>query len=47
MNCTSAGEAGGSAPLVVEGRTVVGFPGAPGWTTTGAAGSVCCAQTRK
>src|SRR5215510_5881235 len=50
MNCTSAGEAGGSAPFVVGGRTLVGFPGAPGWTTTGAAGAagaVCCAQTRK
>src|SRR5215475_3914061 len=47
MNCTSAGEAGGSAPLVVGGRTFVGFPGAPGWTTTGAAGAACCAKTRK
>src|SRR5262249_48948102 len=47
MNCASAGETGGSAPLVVGGRTFVGFPGAPGWTTTGAAGAVCCAQTRK
>src|SRR5215470_3660924 len=47
MNCTSAGEAGGSVPLVVGGRIRVGFPGAPGWTTTGGAGSVCCAQTRK
>src|SRR5262245_56685573 len=47
MNCTSAGEAGGRVPLVVGGRTCVGFPGAPGWTTTGVAGAVCCAQTRK
>src|SRR5262245_23162672 len=47
MNCTSAVEAGGSAPLVVGGRTLVGFPGAPGWTTTGADGSACCARTRK
>src|SRR5215510_2873193 len=47
MNCASAGEAGGSAPLVVGGRVRVGFPGAPGWTTTGAAGAACCAQTRK
>src|SRR5215813_13181963 len=46
MNCTSAGEAGGSVPLIVGGRTFVGFPGAPGWTTTGAAGAACCAQTR-
>jgi len=47
MNRTSAGEAGGSVALVVGGRTRVGFPGAPGWTTTGAAGAACCAQTRK
>jgi hypothetical protein len=47
MNCASAGEAGGSVPLVVGGRTRVGFPGAPGWTTTDVAGAVCCAQTRK
>jgi len=44
MNCTSAGEAGGSVALVVGGRVRVGFPGAPGWTTTGVAGSACCAQ---
>src|SRR5215510_12801141 len=47
MNCTSAGETGGGAPLVVGGRVRVGFPGAPGWTTTGAGGEVCCAKTRK
>src|SRR5262249_10397609 len=48
MNCTSAGEAGGSVPLTVGGRVRVGFPGAPGWTTTGGAGSVwCCAQRPK
>lgn len=47
MNCTSAGEAGGSVALVVEGRVRVGLPGAPGWTTTGDGGEVCCAQTRK
>lgn len=46
MNCTSAGEAGGSLTLVDDGRVRVGLPGAPGWTTTGAAGD-CCAQTRK
>jgi hypothetical protein len=45
MNCVSAAEAGGSVALVVEGRVRVGFPGAPGWTTTGVAGPVCCAQT--
>src|SRR5262245_15223694 len=47
MNCVSAGETGGSAPFVVGGRTRVGFPGAPGWTTTGDAGAACCAQTLK
>ena len=47
MNCTSAGEAGGSVALVVGGRVRVGLPGAPGWTTTGVDGAVCCAQTRK
>jgi len=36
MNCTSAGEAGGNVARVVDGRVRVGFPGAPGWTTTGA-----------
>ena len=30
----------------VEGGSVrVGWPGAPGWTTTGVAGSPCCAET--
>ena len=30
----------------VEGGSVrVGWPGAPGWTTTGAAGSACWAET--
>src|SRR6185436_16375891 len=47
MNCASAGEAGGSVALVVGGRVRVGFPGAPGWTTTGVDGAVCCARTRK
>ena len=47
MNWTSAGEAAGNVALIVAGRVRVGFPGAPGWTTTGAAGAVCCAQTRK
>jgi hypothetical protein len=41
MNCTSAGEFGGSLALVEEGKVFVGFPGAPGWTTTGD----CCAKT--
>jgi hypothetical protein len=47
MNCTSAGEIGGSLALVVEGSVRVGFPGAPGWTTTGFEVEVCCAETRK
>ena len=47
MNCTSDGEAGGSVALVVGGRVRVGFPGAPGWVTTGADGEVCCAETHK
>ncbi len=47
MNWTSAGEAGGSLPFMVGGRTRVGFPGAPGCTTTGVAGAGCWAQTRQ
>jgi len=47
MNCTSAGEVGGSVARVVGGRVRVGFPGAPGWTTAGVDGEVCCAETRK
>ncbi|MCM3903392.1 MAG: hypothetical protein ND866_16950 [Pyrinomonadaceae bacterium] len=45
MNRTSAGERGGSVALVDGGSVRVGWPGAPGCTTTGAAGSACCAQT--
>ena len=41
MNCTSAGEGGGSVALVEGGNVRVGWPGAPGWTTTG----VSCAET--
>ena len=47
MNWTSDGVAGGSVALVVGGRVRVGFPGAPGWTTTGVDCEVCCAETRK
>src|SRR5262245_19812952 len=47
MKRTSSGETGGGVPLVVGGRVRVGFPGAPGWTTTGFAGTVCWAQTRE
>jgi hypothetical protein len=42
MNSISAGEAVGSVPFVAGGRVRVGFPGAPGWTTTGGPASVCC-----
>src|SRR5687768_15129870 len=45
MNCTSASDGGGSVALVDGGSVRVGCPGAPGWTTTGVAGSACCAQT--
>src|SRR5215469_12991480 len=47
MNCTSAGDAGGSLPLVVDGRVFVGLPGAPGWTTTGGFESACGAKGAK
>lgn len=40
MNCTSAGERGGRVALVDVGNVLVGWPGAPGCTTTG-----CWAQT--
>jgi len=45
MNCTSAGEYGGNVARVEGGSARVGWPGAPGWTTTGVAGSACCAET--
>lgn len=45
MNCTSAGERGGSVALVDGGNVLVGWPGAPGCTTTGVPGPTCCAQT--
>ena len=45
MNCTSAGERGGSVALVDGGSVRVGWPGAPGCTRVGGAGSACCAQT--
>jgi len=45
MNRTSAAERGGSVALVDGGSVRVGSPGAPGCTTTGVAGSACCAQT--
>lgn len=40
MNCVSAGECGGNVARVEGGSVRVGWPGAPGWTTTG----VCCAD---
>ncbi|HEX2268010.1 MAG TPA: hypothetical protein VHH35_00660 [Pyrinomonadaceae bacterium] len=45
MNCTSAREYGGNTALVDEGKERVGWPGAPGWTTTGGAGLACWAVT--
>src|SRR5438046_8025305 len=45
INSTSFGERGGSVALVDGGSVRVGWPGAPGCTTTGVAGSACCAQT--
>src|SRR5580693_484743 len=45
MNCTSARDGGSSVPFVEAGSVLLGFPGAPGCTTTGAvAESVCCAR---
>src|SRR6185436_7275549 len=41
MNCVSAGECGGNVARVEGGNERVGWPGAPGWTTTG----VSCAAT--
>jgi len=45
MNSTSFGERGGRMARVDDGNVWVGWPGAPGCTTTGVAGLVCCAQT--
>src|SRR6202051_4661639 len=44
MNSTSACDRGGSVALVDGGRVLLGLPGAPGCTTTGVAGSLCCAH---
>src|SRR5713226_133064 len=44
MNSTSACERGGSVALVDGGSVLLGLPGAPGCTTTGVAGSVCCGR---
>jgi hypothetical protein len=45
MNRTSAGERCGKVALVDGGSVLVGWPGAPGWTTTGGAGIASCANT--
>jgi len=46
INSTSFGERGGNVALVDGGSVRVGWPGAPGCTTTGGAlESACCAQT--
>src|SRR5437899_6214551 len=50
INSTSFGERGGSVALVNGGNVRVGWPGAPGCTTTGVprsarCWSACCAQT--
>ena len=45
MNFTSASEGGGNVARVEDGSVRVGCPGAPGWTTIGAGGSTCCAET--
>ncbi len=46
MNSTSFCERGGSVALLEDGSVRVGWPGAPGCTTTGGAlESDCCEQT--
>src|SRR5215471_18224972 len=42
MNSTSARESGGNLAFVDGGRVLVGWPGAPGCTTTGVEESRCC-----
>src|SRR6476646_2728272 len=42
MNSTSFSDSGGSFAVVEGGSFLLGWPGAPGWTTTGGAG--CCAS---
>jgi hypothetical protein len=44
MNSTSACDRGGSVALVDGGSVLLGLPGAPGCTTTGFAGFVCCGR---
>src|SRR5262249_30669507 len=45
INSTSFGERGGNVALVDEGNMRLGWPGAPGCTTTGALGSGCCERS--
>jgi hypothetical protein len=42
MNSTSARESGGNLAFVDGGKVFVGWPGAPGCTTTGPEESPCC-----
>src|ERR1700731_2533612 len=44
INSASACDRGGSFALVDGESVLLGFPGAPGCTTTGFAGSLCCAR---
>ena len=43
VQLASAAAVGGNVGRVSAGSVLVGCPGAPGWTTTGACGSACCA----
>src|SRR6185503_16722645 len=45
INWTSAAEVGGNVAVVEGGSSRVGWPGAPGWTTTGGLGSACWAAS--
>src|SRR5580658_1108748 len=45
MNSTSACDGWSNEALVEGGSVLLGLPGAPGCTTTGVAGSACCADT--
>ncbi|HSK42780.1 MAG TPA: hypothetical protein VLA83_02715 [Candidatus Binatia bacterium] len=47
MNAASACERGGSCPVADAGNLLLGLPGAPGWTTTGAAGAVCARAAKQ
>lgn len=47
MNSTSADDRGGRLALVDEGNVLLGMPGAPGCTTTGFPGEVCCERVNE